>query len=81
MYIEHFVLPLAFSDEYDDESDSRPMSVVLEADLLHENWLQELPEDLDVCIAQRDFEGAVDLIDRGGLLLHAAMATRIIRIF
>ncbi|XP_034018006.1 exocyst complex component 8 [Thalassophryne amazonica] len=27
-------------------------------------WLQELPEDLDVCIAQRDFEGAVDLLDK-----------------
>lgn len=24
----------------------------------------ELPEDLDVCIAQRDFEGAVDLLDK-----------------
>ena len=58
---------VAFSDEFDDDPDSRPMSVVLEADLLHENWLQELPEDLDVCIAQRDFEGAVDLIDRGML--------------
>ncbi|XP_038656533.1 exocyst complex component 8 [Scyliorhinus canicula] len=27
-------------------------------------WIQELPEDLDVCIAQRDFEGAVDLLDK-----------------
>ncbi|KAM9317110.1 exocyst complex component 8 [Gastrophryne carolinensis] len=26
-------------------------------------WIQELPEDLDVCIAQRNFEGAVDLLD------------------
>ena len=41
------------------------MSAVMEANLLHEDWLQELPEDLDVCIAQRDFEGAVDLIDKG----------------
>ncbi|XP_062895910.1 exocyst complex component 8 [Mobula hypostoma] len=28
------------------------------------DWIQELPEDLDVCIAQRDFEGAVDLLDK-----------------
>lgn len=41
------------------------MSAVLESDLLHEDWLLELPEDLDVCIAQRNFEGAVDLIDKG----------------
>ena len=32
------------------------------ADPLHVDWVQELPEDVDVCIAQRDFEGAVDLI-------------------
>ncbi|NP_001090265.1 exocyst complex component 8 [Xenopus laevis] len=28
------------------------------------DWIQELPEDLDVCIAQRNFEGAVDLLDK-----------------
>ena len=57
---------VAFSDDYEDEAgEARPMSAVLEADLLHDDWLQELPEDLDVCIAQRDFEGAVDLIDKG----------------
>ena len=54
------------SDDLDEDgAESRPMSAVMEADLLHEDWLQELPEDLDVCIAQRDFEGAVDLIDKG----------------
>uniref|UniRef100_UPI00358F6EE2 exocyst complex component 8 isoform X4 n=1 Tax=Myxine glutinosa TaxID=7769 RepID=UPI00358F6EE2 len=31
---------------------------------LSEPWIQDLPEDLDVCIAQRDFEGAVDLLDK-----------------
>ncbi|KAH6934430.1 hypothetical protein HPB50_024219 [Hyalomma asiaticum] len=25
-------------------------------------WLSELPEDLDVCVAERDFEGAVNLV-------------------
>jgi len=34
-------------------------------ELLHLDWVQELPEDLDVCIAQRDFEGAVDLVQKG----------------
>ena len=59
-------LTLAFGDDFDEDgAESRPMSAVMEADLLHEDWLQELPEDLDVCIAQRDFEGAVDLIDKG----------------
>ncbi|XP_019637716.1 PREDICTED: exocyst complex component 8-like isoform X1 [Branchiostoma belcheri] len=33
-------------------------------EMLRVDWIQELPEDLDVCIAQRDFEGAVDLIDK-----------------
>ncbi|CAH2251448.1 exocyst complex component 8, partial [Pelobates cultripes] len=27
-------------------------------------WIQELPEDLDVCIAQKNFEGAVDLLNK-----------------
>lgn len=31
---------------------------------LSPEWIQELPEDLDVCIAQRDFEGAVDLLQK-----------------
>ena len=59
-------LIVAFADDFEqDGAEGRPMSAVMEADLLHEDWLQELPEDLDVCIAQRDFEGAVDLIDKG----------------
>jgi len=37
-------------------------------ELLHVDWVQELPEDLDVCIAQRDFEAAVDLIQKSNLL-------------
>ena len=36
-----------------------------EPELLHVEWVQETPEDLDVCIAQRDFEGAVDLVEKG----------------
>ena len=53
-----------FSEE-DDDSFIQEDHVVLEADLLSDDWIQELPEDLDVCIAQRDFEGAVDLINKG----------------
>lgn len=36
------------------------------------DWLTELPEDLDVCIAQRDFEEAVNLIERGQEYLRSA---------
>lgn len=45
-----------------DEVDSK--LIAMETDMLHADWLQELPEDLDMCIAQRDFEGAVDLVER-----------------
>lgn len=48
-----------FFEEDDSESQS-----AIEADYLSAEWLQELPEDLDMCIAQRDFEGAVDLVER-----------------
>lgn len=44
-----------FDDSLTDGSDT-------EAEL--SEWLLELPEDLDVCIAQREFEQAVDLIHK-----------------
>ena len=31
-----------------------------------EEWVADAPEDLDVLVAQRDFEGAVDLVIKGG---------------
>ncbi|XP_028295302.1 exocyst complex component 8 [Gouania willdenowi] len=46
-----------------DEVDEGPAGAEESVDLSLE-WIQELPEDLDVCIAQRDFEGAVDLLDK-----------------
>ena len=46
------------------EDDSEAM-VAIETDFLNVDWIQELPEDLDMCIAQRDFEGAVDLVEKG----------------
>ena len=57
-----FVLS-AFLEEDDSEGQS-----AIESDFLSAEWLQELPEDLDMCIAQRDFEGAVDLVERGMFL-------------
>lgn len=36
----------------------------MESSVLNTDWIQELPEDLDMCIAQRDFEGAVDRVER-----------------
>ncbi|XP_034964349.1 exocyst complex component 8 [Zootoca vivipara] len=48
-----------FEDE--DEEEATPDEEVVDLSL---EWIQELPEDLDVCIAQRDFEGAVDLLDK-----------------
>jgi len=34
-------------------------------------WLRDLPEDLDMFIAQRDFERAMELIDRSELVVIA----------
>ncbi|VTJ80081.1 Hypothetical predicted protein, partial [Marmota monax] len=50
-------------EEDDDEEPALPEVEEEKVDLSME-WIQELPEDLDVCIAQRDFEGAVDLLDK-----------------
>ncbi|XP_072415072.1 exocyst complex component 8 [Chiloscyllium punctatum] len=47
------------TNPFEDESD--PAMELVDLSL---EWIQELPEDLDVCIAQRDFEGAVDLLDK-----------------
>ncbi|GCB61480.1 exocyst complex component 8 [Scyliorhinus torazame] len=47
------------TNPFEEESD--PAMELVDLSL---EWIQELPEDLDVCIAQRDFEGAVDLLDK-----------------
>lgn len=44
-----------------EEEETTPEEEIVDLSL---EWIQELPEDLDVCIAQRDFEGAVDLLDK-----------------
>ena len=41
-----------------------------EHDLLHIDWVQEVPEDLDVFIAQREFEAAVDLVEKSTYALN-----------
>lgn len=53
-------------EEEDDnifETESSP-TVVSKSDLLAVEWLRDVPDDLDVCIAQRDFEGAMSLIEK-----------------
>ena len=50
--------------EEDDSSKEQQRSSLLQSEFLHVPWVQELPEDLDVYIAQRDFEGAVDLVEK-----------------
>uniref|UniRef100_A0A3Q2PL17 Exocyst complex component 8 n=1 Tax=Fundulus heteroclitus TaxID=8078 RepID=A0A3Q2PL17_FUNHE len=51
------------TNPFDVDDDDEPADSEDSVDLGLE-WIQELPEDLDVCIAQRDFEGAVDLLDK-----------------
>ncbi|XP_061480472.1 exocyst complex component 8 [Rhineura floridana] len=48
-------------EENEEEEEATPEEEMVDLSL---EWIQELPEDLDVCIAQRDFEGAVDLLDK-----------------
>ena len=54
------------SNPFEDEDDDEPTVPEIEEEKvdLSMEWIQELPEDLDICIAQRDFEGAVDLLDK-----------------
>ncbi|KAM9496833.1 exocyst complex component 8 [Clarias gariepinus] len=54
------VRPEVSTNPFDEEE---PLDAEETVDLSPE-WIQELPEDLDVCIAQRDFEGAVDLLQK-----------------
>ncbi|XP_041378442.1 exocyst complex component 8-like [Gigantopelta aegis] len=53
-----------FNEEPEPEIDT------MDTEILNVDWLQELPEDLDMCIAQRDFEGAVDLMERANAFLN-----------
>lgn len=58
--------PFYESDEEEDDifSTTSSPSVVSKSDLLAVEWLRDVPDDLDVCIAQRDFEGAMSLIEK-----------------
>ncbi|KAG1670499.1 Exocyst complex component 8 [Nymphon striatum] len=45
----------------EEDTDGNPFS---DTEQEHPEWLKELPEDLDVSIAERDFEHAASLIDK-----------------
>lgn len=71
---------MSSSPVYIEPSDSKdqplsPVQSAQESDFLRKEWVRELPEDLDVAIAQRDFEGAVDLIIKSGVLLLLFVVT------
>jgi len=51
------------------EDEIQVLSPVGCPNLLNAEWLNELPEDLDMSIAQRDFEGAVRLIEKARMYL------------
>ncbi|XP_035221386.1 exocyst complex component 8-like, partial [Stegodyphus dumicola] len=63
---EHHVPSTDASNPFEEEG-SNPFeeeSVKKSSQLEIPNWLMELPEELDVCIALREFEKAVELIQR-----------------
>ncbi|XP_006902948.1 PREDICTED: exocyst complex component 8 [Elephantulus edwardii] len=64
--------PAKAANPFEDEEEEEPAAPEAEEEKvdLSPEWIQELPEDLDVCIAQRDFEGAVDLLDKLDLYLQ-----------
>ncbi|KFW02321.1 Exocyst complex component 8, partial [Fulmarus glacialis] len=68
--------------EEDEEEEEEPSAEEELVDLSLE-WIQELPEDLDVCIAQRDFEGAVDLSTRRAVsqLIRLGQSTKACELF
>ncbi|XP_005112876.1 exocyst complex component 8 [Aplysia californica] len=50
------------SKSFTDDVEEEP--VAMDRDFLQADWLEELPEDLDMYIAQRNFEGAVDQVEK-----------------
>ncbi|XP_063162967.1 exocyst complex component 8 [Candoia aspera] len=65
-----------FDEEEEEEEEATPEEEMVDLSL---EWIQELPEDLDVCIAQRDFEGAVDLLDKLKEYLGDKPVTQMVR--
>ncbi|XP_007424886.1 exocyst complex component 8 [Python bivittatus] len=63
-------------EEEEEEVEATPEEEMVDLSL---EWIQELPEDLDVCIAQRDFEGAVDLLDKLKEYLGDKPVTQMVR--
>ena len=54
--------PFHFTAFDEDDDLTSPTAPVESVSMLKVEWLLELPEDLDMCIAQRNFEEAADLI-------------------
>ncbi|KAM6465592.1 exocyst complex component 8 [Liasis olivaceus] len=68
--------PFEEEEEEEEEVEATPEEEMVDLSL---EWIQELPEDLDVCIAQRDFEGAVDLLDKLKEYLGDKPVTQMVR--
>ena len=41
-------------------------------------WLRDVPDDLDVCIAQREFEQAMNLIEKGASMLSDGFVEHVV---
>ena len=54
-----------FYEDYAAESAAGKSNI--ETSILEEDWVKELMEDLDVFIAERNFEDAVDSIEKGSV--------------
>ncbi|XP_041480771.1 exocyst complex component 8-like isoform X2 [Lytechinus variegatus] len=57
-------------EAFEEEENLFLQSVSMETSMLQVDWLLELPEDLDMSIAQRNFEESVDLILRANEYLE-----------
>ena len=57
-----------FYEDYSTESAAGKSNI--ETSILEEDWVKELMEDLDVFIAERNFEDAVDSIEKVGVWLR-----------
>ena len=56
-------IPTAFAEAEDSINEGASTNTVVEVESIAE-WLLEVPDDLDMYVAQRDFEEAVSLVER-----------------
>ncbi|KAL4221236.1 Exocyst complex component 8 [Mactra antiquata] len=69
------------SNPFDERAEEISSDIAMDTEYLNVDWLQELPEDLDMCIAQRDFVGAVDLVERVNEYLKECQKTPAVKEF